>query len=139
MNINSWLFFDKMITPRIIKAFYWILLFFTIISGIFGIFINPVSIIITVISIIILRISCEVVILMFNIYQQIKKLPTIFLSIVQKKPTYIIKKRTFSPHTIRSFPVHYGSAPVSATPGENFVLVFQRANHNAGYTACPVR
>lgn len=74
MNINSWLFFDKMITPRIIKVVYWILLFFTIISGIFGIFINPVSIIITVISIIILRISCEVVILMFNIYQQIKKI-----------------------------------------------------------------
>lgn len=74
MNINSWLFFDNMITPRIIKFVYWILLFITIISGVFGIFINPVSIIITVISIIILRISCEVVILMFNIYQQLKKI-----------------------------------------------------------------
>lgn len=73
MDINSWLFFDKMITPRIIKVVYWVLLFLTILSGIFGVFINPVSIIITVIGIIILRISCEVVILMFNIYQQIKK------------------------------------------------------------------
>ncbi|EBD0364568.1 hypothetical protein FHI53_20105 [Salmonella enterica] len=74
MNINSWLFFDNMITPRIINFVYWVLLFLTIISGVFGIFINPVSIIITVISIIILRISCEVVILMFNIYKQIKKI-----------------------------------------------------------------
>ncbi|ECJ2224544.1 DUF4282 domain-containing protein [Salmonella enterica] len=74
MDINSWLFFDKMITPRIIKVVYWVLLFLTILSGILGVFINPVSIIITVISIIILRISCEVVILMFNIYQQIKRI-----------------------------------------------------------------
>ncbi|AXC66873.1 DUF4282 domain-containing protein [Salmonella enterica subsp. enterica serovar Ramatgan] len=74
MDINSWLFFDKMITPRIIKIVYWVLLFLTILSGILGVFINPVSIIITVISIIILRISCEVVILMFNIYQQIKRI-----------------------------------------------------------------
>lgn len=74
MDINSWLFFDKMITPRIIRIVYWVLLFLTILSGILGVFINPVSIIITVISIIILRISCEVVILMFNIYKQIKRI-----------------------------------------------------------------
>ncbi|EAM8420255.1 DUF4282 domain-containing protein [Salmonella enterica] len=74
MDINSWLFFDKMITPRIIRIVYWVLLFLTILSGILGVFINPVSIIITVISIIILRISCEVVILMFSIYQQIKRI-----------------------------------------------------------------
>ncbi|ECJ7923130.1 hypothetical protein DEC12_21080 [Salmonella enterica] len=74
MNLKSWLFFDTMITPRIIRIVYWILLFLTIVSGVFGIFINPVSIIVTIISIIFLRISCEVVILMFNIYQQIKKI-----------------------------------------------------------------
>ncbi|EBS4547951.1 hypothetical protein DQK32_18995 [Salmonella enterica subsp. enterica serovar Newport] len=74
MDINSWLFFDKMITPRIIRIVYWVLLFLTILSGILGVFINPVSIIISVISIIILRISCEVVILMFSIYQQIKRI-----------------------------------------------------------------
>ncbi len=74
MIISSWLFFDTMIIPRIIKIVYWILLFLTIITGICGVFINPVSIIVAVIRIIFLRISCEEVILMFKIYQQIKRI-----------------------------------------------------------------
>ncbi|EAB7739617.1 DUF4282 domain-containing protein [Salmonella enterica] len=78
MDIKQWLHFDRMITPGIIKNVYWLLLFFTIASGILGMlmspFTSPITLVILILSIIALRISCEMIILMFNIYQQLKKI-----------------------------------------------------------------
>lgn len=78
MAIKQWLNFDRMVTPGIIKYVYWLLLFFTIVSGILGMlmspFTSPITLVILILSIIALRISCEMIILMFNIYQQLKKI-----------------------------------------------------------------
>ncbi|MDJ3787423.1 DUF4282 domain-containing protein [Salmonella enterica] len=78
MAIKQWLNFDRMVTPGIIKYVYWLLLFFTIASGILGMlmspFTSPITLVILILSIIALRISCEMIILMFNIYQQLKKI-----------------------------------------------------------------
>ncbi|EBW6362373.1 hypothetical protein DPU24_16350 [Salmonella enterica subsp. enterica serovar Oranienburg] len=78
MDVKQWLNFDKTITPAIIKYIYWILLFFTIASSLLGMMLSPIlipiNLIVLIVSIIFLRISCEMVILMFNIYQQVKKI-----------------------------------------------------------------
>lgn len=74
MAIKQWLNFDRMVTPGIIKYVYWLLLFFTIVSGILGMLMSPITLVILILSIIALRISCEMIILMFNIYQQLKKI-----------------------------------------------------------------
>lgn len=78
MAIKQWLNFDRMVTPGIIKYVYWLLLFFTIASGILGMLMSPstspITLVILILSIIALRISCEMIILMFNIYQQLKKI-----------------------------------------------------------------
>ncbi|EAT4591338.1 DUF4282 domain-containing protein [Salmonella enterica] len=78
MDIKKWLNFDRMVTPGIIKYVYWLSLFFTIAGGILGMlmspFTSPITLVILILSIIALRISCEMIILMFNIYQQLKKI-----------------------------------------------------------------
>lgn len=154
MNLKSWLFFDTMITPRIIRIVYWILLFLTVVSGVFGIFINPVSIIVTIISIIFLRISCEVVILMFNIYQQIKKLLTIYLLKTPGDPGHSVRTsktaflsiqtdKTFGKgvrlHIVRFLPALFGSEKAPVTHDVNSAVEFPPANHNAGCTTVPGR
>ncbi|ATA25470.1 DUF4282 domain-containing protein [Brenneria goodwinii] len=73
--IKMWLDFDEMITPRIIKVVYWLLLAFTVIGGIIGVISNPIiGIIGFIFSVIGLRVGCEMIILMFNIYRQVKKI-----------------------------------------------------------------
>ncbi|OQM39116.1 DUF4282 domain-containing protein [Citrobacter braakii] len=78
MDIKQWLNFDRMVTPGIIKYVYWLSLFFTIAGGILGMLMSPltspITLVILILSIIALRISCEMIILIFNIYQQLKKI-----------------------------------------------------------------
>ncbi|EKP4642212.1 TPA: DUF4282 domain-containing protein [Escherichia coli] len=72
---RQWLDFDEMITPKIIKVIYWVFLFITVVGGIIGMFANFFAGLIgLVFGVIGLRVGCEMVILMFNIYKQLKKI-----------------------------------------------------------------
>ncbi|HAO9088891.1 TPA: DUF4282 domain-containing protein [Escherichia coli] len=74
-TLRQWLEFDEMITPKIIKVIYWIFLVITIIGGVIGMFANFFAGLIgLVFGVIGLRVGCEMVILMFNIYKQLKKI-----------------------------------------------------------------
>ncbi|EAC1992465.1 TPA: DUF4282 domain-containing protein [Escherichia coli] len=73
--LRQWLEFDEMITPKIIKVIYWIFLVITIVGGVIGMFANFFAGFIgLVFGVIGLRVGCEMVILMFNIYKQLKKI-----------------------------------------------------------------
>lgn len=79
-TLRQWLEFDEMITPKIIKVIYWIFLVITIVGGVTGMFANFFAGCIgLVFGVIGLRVGCEMVILMFNIYKQLKKLQMQFL------------------------------------------------------------
>ncbi|GDM23247.1 DUF4282 domain-containing protein [Escherichia coli] len=72
---SQWVDFDEMITPKIIKIIYWFLLFITVVGGIIGMIANPfVGLIGLIMGVVGLRIGCEMIILFFNIYQQVKKI-----------------------------------------------------------------
>ena len=84
-TLRQWLEFDEMITPKIIKVIYWIFLVITIVGGVIGMFANFFAGFIgLVFGVIGLRVGCEMVILMFNIYKQLKKNPidNFFLQII---------------------------------------------------------
>ncbi|EPV5974499.1 DUF4282 domain-containing protein [Escherichia coli] len=79
---SQWIDFDEMITPKIIKVIYWFFLFITVAGGVIGMIANPfvgllgliMGIIGLIMGIIGLRIGCEMIILLFNIYKQVKKI-----------------------------------------------------------------
>ncbi|ENA5784060.1 DUF4282 domain-containing protein [Escherichia coli] len=72
---SQWIDFDEMITPKIIKVIYWFFLFITVAGGVIGMIANPfVGLLGLIMGIIGLRIGCEMIILLFNIYKQIKKI-----------------------------------------------------------------
>ncbi|OSL66192.1 putative membrane protein [Escherichia coli TA054] len=74
-TLRQWLEFDEMITPKIIKVIYWIFLVITIVGGVTGMFANFFAGLIGLVFCVIgLRVGCEMVILMFNIYKQLKKI-----------------------------------------------------------------
>lgn len=74
-TLRQWFEFDEMITPKIIKVIYWIFLVITIVGGVTGMFANFFAGLIgLVFGVIGLRVGCEMVILMFNIYKQLKKI-----------------------------------------------------------------
>ncbi|HGB4253000.1 TPA: DUF4282 domain-containing protein [Salmonella enterica subsp. enterica serovar Virchow] len=74
-TFRQWLDFDEMITPKIIKIIYWIFLVITVVGGVTGMFANFFAGLIgLVFGVIGLRVGCEMVILMFNIYKQLKKI-----------------------------------------------------------------
>lgn len=73
--IKQWLFFDEMVTPKIITLFYWVLLALMVISGIVTAFTAPLfGLIGVILGIIVLRVWVELVILFFNIYAQVKRI-----------------------------------------------------------------
>lgn len=72
---KQWLTFDNMVTPKIITVLYWILLVVVVISSITGMFFSFFSGLIgLILGIIGVRVYCELVILFFNIYGQIKRI-----------------------------------------------------------------
>lgn len=80
LSFKDLLYFDEMLTPKIITVVYWLLLFITIISGlgtmiggggIVG-FLGGIILIIT--GAIAVRIWCELLIVIFKIHQNLKKL-----------------------------------------------------------------
>ncbi|MDR5611149.1 DUF4282 domain-containing protein [Arsenophonus sp.] len=81
--LKSLLRLDEMITPKIIIVFYWLGIIAVLFSGItaiiagsysefFSSFIGGLAII--VIGIISVRVSCELIILLFNIYAKLKEI-----------------------------------------------------------------
>jgi hypothetical protein len=77
------LFFDSMLTPKIITVVYWLLLFFVVVGGIgsmfagyggmsFGSFLTGLGMI--VLGVIGARIWCELLIVLFKIHENIRKL-----------------------------------------------------------------
>lgn len=73
--IKQWLFFDEMVTPKIITLFYWVLLALMVISGIVTAFTTTsFGLIGVILGIIVLRVWVELVILFFNIYAQVKRI-----------------------------------------------------------------
>jgi len=80
--VRDVLFFDSMLTPKIITLVYWLLLFFAIVSGLgamfsgfggvtFGKFVMGLGIIIG--GAVGARIWCELLIVLFKIHENIKK------------------------------------------------------------------
>lgn len=82
--LKSLLRLDEMITPKIIIVFYWLGIIAVLFSGIAAIFAGSHSggffsgfiggLAIIVISIISVRVSCELIILLFNIYTKLKEI-----------------------------------------------------------------
>ena len=79
--LKSMLTFDQMITPKIITVLYWLGLIGVLLSGITTIFVNNAygGGFISGLAIIIfgglgVRISCEMIILSFNIYGKLKEI-----------------------------------------------------------------
>lgn len=76
---KSWLGFDEMITPKIITVIYWILMVLTILGSVISMFSGNIinflfglaGLIFGVIGV---RVGCELVILLFNIYKTLKKI-----------------------------------------------------------------
>ena len=68
--------FDEMLTPKIITFIYWLFLFLSVVSGLTtmfaGSFLMGVGIIVG--GIIMSRIYCELMIVLFKIHENIKKL-----------------------------------------------------------------
>ncbi|HGJ5866612.1 DUF4282 domain-containing protein [Arsenophonus nasoniae] len=82
--LKSLLRLDEMITPKIIIVFYWLGIIAVLFSGIGAIFAGSYSggffsgfvggLVIIVIGIISVRVSCELIILLFNIYAKLKEI-----------------------------------------------------------------
>lgn len=78
---NRIFFFDSMLTPKIITFVYWLMLFFAVISGLttmfaggfgFGKFLGGLAIMVA--GAVGARIWCELLIVLFKIHENIKKL-----------------------------------------------------------------
>lgn len=83
MNMKDVFFFNAMLTPKIITFVYWLLLFFAVVSGLgamftgfdgftFGKFLTGCGIIIA--GAVGARIWCELMIVLFKIHENLKKL-----------------------------------------------------------------
>ncbi|HGJ5885072.1 MULTISPECIES: DUF4282 domain-containing protein [Arsenophonus] len=81
--LKSLLRLDEMITPKIIIVFYWLGIIAVLFSGIAAIIAGSYSeffssliggLAIIVIGIISVRVSCELIILLFNIYAKLKEI-----------------------------------------------------------------
>ncbi|HOI24091.1 MAG TPA: DUF4282 domain-containing protein [Caldisericia bacterium] len=84
-SFNDWLFLKKMITPVVIQIIYWLGILVVIILGLiaiirsFGAFgggaIGLLSgILMIILGPIMVRVYCEILVVMFNIYEELKKL-----------------------------------------------------------------
>ena len=76
------LVFEDMLTPKIITVVYWIALFAVVMSGLFTIFAGPsgflvnlvTGLLIIVFGGLLMRIYCELMIVLFKINENVKKL-----------------------------------------------------------------
>ena len=84
-SFNDWLFLKKMITPMVIQIIYWLGILVVIIFGLFTIIksfgafgggaIGLLSgILMIILGPIMVRVYCEILVVMFNIYEELKKL-----------------------------------------------------------------
>jgi hypothetical protein len=74
--VNELLNFDTMVTPKFISVFYWLLLLFVLVSGLGVMFTGSVlgGLLAIVIGAIGVRVWCELLIVMFKIHENIKKI-----------------------------------------------------------------
>lgn len=74
--MNELLNFDTMVTPKFISVFYWLLLLFVLVSGLGVMFTGSVlgGLLAIVIGAIGVRVWCELLIVMFKIHENIKKI-----------------------------------------------------------------
>lgn len=74
--MNELLNFDSMVTPKFISVFYWLLLVFVLLSGLGVMFTGSVlaGLLGIVIGAIGVRVWCELLIVMFKIHENIKKI-----------------------------------------------------------------
>ena len=74
--IKSIFFFDAMLTPKIITAVYWLLLGLVVISGVGTMFVQSfiMGLLIIVFGAIGVRIWCELLIVLFKINDNLKKM-----------------------------------------------------------------
>ena len=78
-NWQEWLAFDKMITPTIIQIIFWVLAVLVVLSGLFNLFRSGVegfivSLLWIVIGPIIVRIYCEIIIVLFRIHERLREI-----------------------------------------------------------------
>lgn len=75
MTLNDFTSFDKMITPVIIKIFFWLGVALSIISGIIMLFGGGVETVIGILTIIFgplfIRVYCELLIILFKIHENL--------------------------------------------------------------------
>lgn len=76
MNPRDLLFFDEMVIPKIINIVYWLLLAGTAISGLATIISGRVigGLLMIVIGAVAARVWCELVIVIFKIYESVRKI-----------------------------------------------------------------
>lgn len=74
--MNELLNFDSMVTPKFISVFYWLLLVFVLLSGLGVMFTGSVlaGLLAIVLGAIGVRVWCELLIVMFKIHENIKKI-----------------------------------------------------------------
>jgi hypothetical protein len=84
-SFNDWLFLKKMITPMVIQIIYWLGILVVIIFGLFtiiksfgafggGAFGLLSGILMLILGPIMVRVYCEILVVLFNIYEELKKL-----------------------------------------------------------------
>lgn len=79
MDIKDFLFFDKMVTPKIVNVIYWLSLVGVLVFGLVGIFSFTVAgfiqgILTIVFGALIVRIYCELIIVAFKILENLQKI-----------------------------------------------------------------
>lgn len=74
--VSKIFFFNSMLTPKIITAVYWVLLALVAISGLATMFTQSffVGLIGTIVGLVFVRVWCELLIVLFNINDNIKKI-----------------------------------------------------------------
>lgn len=74
MNIKDFLFFEKMLTPQIVVALYWLSLIGVVVGGIAAIFTGEFikGLMILVFGIIAVRIYCEFITVIFQLNKNVK-------------------------------------------------------------------
>lgn len=74
--MNELLNFDSMVTPKFISVFYWLLLLFVLVSGLGALFTGSclAGILGIVIGAIGVRVWCELLIVVFKIHKNIKRI-----------------------------------------------------------------
>ena len=80
MNMHTFLFFDNMITPRLITIIYWILLAVVVIGGVGSMFATGgfggflAGLIGIVVGVLFVRIWCELLIVIFKINEALQEM-----------------------------------------------------------------